>query len=238
MTDDSTPAAPTPGELTAWLEAAAGGDRAAFDRAFSRLYDELSVLARAQRRHWVGNETLGPTALVHDAYLYLLGPDRARDPASMNDASSAADASGTRWSSRRHFFALAAQAMRQLLVNYAERQRAAKRGGDSVAVPLELLGGSAGSARVDDDWMALRESPSDSADEILALHAALQELAARDERQARVVECRFFGGLSIPETADALAISPATVKREWSVARAWLQSELPRVRGEIERTSR
>jgi RNA polymerase sigma factor (TIGR02999 family) len=231
------PDRPPHGELTVWLQAAAGGDRGAFDRAFALLYDELSVLARAQRRHWVGNETFGTTVLVHEAYLKLLGPE-ARDAATSEaDADPAADPSGPRWSGRRHFFALAAQVMRQLLVNYAERQRAAKRGGDAVAVPLELLGGGDAPAKVDEDWMAMRESPmSDSADEILALHGALQELSARDERQARIVECRFFGGLSIPETAEALEISPATVKREWNAARTWLQSALPRVRSDIERT--
>jgi RNA polymerase sigma factor (TIGR02999 family) len=235
MTDLPPPDAAARGELTRCLDAAAAGDRAAFDRAFSLLYDELARLAHAQRRRWVGNETFDTTVLVHEAYLKLLGPnaESASGEEPTGDDETAADSG--RWSSRRHFFAIASRAMRQLLVNYAERQRAAKRGGDGVAVPLEALGEvGSGSARVDAEWLAAREDPmSDSADEILALHAALEQLAARDARQARIVECRFFGGLSIPETAEALGVSAATVKREWQSARTWLYSTLPRVREEL-----
>lgn len=237
MTDHPLPEEAVRGELTRCLDAAAGGDRAAFDRAFSLLYDELARLAHAQRRRWVGNETFDTTVLVHEAYLKLLGSEGSdvSEPAAAGDDGAAPD--GVRWSSRRHFFAIASRAMRQLLVNYAERQRAAKRGGDGVVVPLEALGEAGPTpARIDDDWLAVRESTtsgSDSADEILALHAALQQLAERDARQARIVECRFFGGLSIPETAEALGISPATVKREWQTARTWLYSALPRVREEL-----
>ena len=233
MTDD-LPADPAArGELTGCLDAAAAGDRAAFDRAFSLLYDELARLAHAQRRRWVGNETFDTTVLVHEAYLKLLGPESADEHAQPGVDGDASD--GARWSSRKHFFAIASRAMRQLLVNYAERQRAAKRGGDGVMVPLDALGESGPSpARVDEQWLAEREtSMSDSADEILALHTALRRLAERDARQARIVECRFFGGLSIPETAEALDISAATVKREWQSARAWLYAALPRVREEI-----
>ena len=234
MTDLPPPDAAVRGELTRCLDAAAAGDRAAFDRAFALLYDELARLAHAQRRRWVGNETFDTTVLVHEAYLKLLGSDAGdvSDAASAGDDGAADD--GVRWSSRRHFFAIASRAMRQLLVNYAERQRAAKRGGDGVVVPLEALGEAGPApARVDEDWLAGRESSvseSDSADEILALHAALQQLAQRDARQARIVECRFFGGLSIPETAEALGISAATVKRDWQSARTWLYTILPRIR--------
>jgi RNA polymerase sigma factor (sigma-70 family) len=237
MTDLPPPDAHMRGELTRCLDAAAAGDRAAFDRAFALLYDELARLAHAQRRRWVGNETFDTTVLVHEAYLKLLGSDGSdvSEPAAAGDDGAALD--GVRWSSRRHFFAIASRAMRQLLVNYAERQRAAKRGGDGGVVPLEALGEAGpGSARVDEDWLAVRESSmseSDSADEILALHAALQQLAERDARQARIVECRFFGGLSIPETAEALGISAATVKRDWQTARTWLYTALPRVREEL-----
>lgn len=237
MTDLPLPDAAVRGELTRCLDAAAGGDRAAFDRAFALLYGELARLAHAQRRRWVGNETFDTTVLVHEAYLKLLGSDGSdvSGPAAAGDEGAAPD--GVRWSSRRHFFAIASRAMRQLLVNYAERQRAGKRGGDGVVVPLDSLGESGSApARVDEDWLAARESSiseSDSADEILALHTALQQLAERDARQARIVECRFFGGLSIPETAEALGISAATVKREWQSARSWLYATLPRVRGEL-----
>ena len=106
--------------LTTLLDAAGRGDRDSFDRAFSLLYDELSALARSQRRKWQGNATMSTSVLVHEAYLKLLG-----------------GAESARWEGRRHFFALAAQVMRQVLVNYAEAQRAAKRGGEAERVPLE-----------------------------------------------------------------------------------------------------
>jgi RNA polymerase sigma factor (TIGR02999 family) len=183
-------------ELPALLAAAAAGDRAAFDRAFALLYDELGGLARAQRGRWRGNETLSTTVLVHEAYLRLAG--------------------GARWENRRHFFALAAQVMRQILVNYAEAQRAAKRGGEAERVPLEHVEGAA-TGRPPEGI-----GEDGDGEEILALHEALGRLAAEQPRQAKIVECRFFAGLSIPETAEALDISQATVKREWSVASAWL----------------
>jgi RNA polymerase sigma factor (TIGR02999 family) len=115
---------------------------------------------------------------------------------------------------RIHFFALAAQAMRRILADHARRHRAAKRGGGAVRVPLELVEGGAPATPAGDDV---------AADD---LDAALEDLAKLDERQARVVELRFFGGLSIEETAEVLAVSTATVKRDWLVARAWLHREL------------
>jgi len=194
---------PTPGEedLAALLAAAAGGDRRAFDRAFAVLYDQLAQLARAQRRRWRGNETVNTAALLHEAYLKLAAP-YAED----------AGAASPRWEGRRHFFALAAQVMRHVLLNYAEAARAAKRGGDARHVPLEAAEGEALSG--------------EEADRIVAMHEALERLAQAEPRQARIVECRFFAGLSIPETAEALEISEATVKREWKAASAWLQGEL------------
>jgi RNA polymerase sigma factor (TIGR02999 family) len=188
--------------LAQLLSAAAAGDRAAFDRAYALLYDELFVLARAQRKRWQGNETLGTTVLVHEAWLKLAG-GRELEPGER------------RWENRRHFFALAAQVMRQVLVNYAEARRAAKRGGDSVPVPLESF-----------QSLAAGGGGEEEAERILALHEALGRLATRDARQARIVECRFFAGLSIPETAEALGISAATVKRDWQAASAWLSAEL------------
>lgn len=195
-------------ELPALLEAAAAGDRGAFDRAYAMLYDELSALARAQRGRWRGNETLSTTVLVHEAYLKLAGPE-GRDPGDR------------RWEGRRHFFALAAQVMRQVLVNYAEAQRAAKRGGDRTQVPLDWLERMPPIAHAGQD-----ASDASEADRILALHEALERLAGLDGRQARIVECRFFAGLSIPQTAEALGISAATVKREWQAASAWLSNEV------------
>ena len=202
------------------LEAAAAGDRGAFDRAYALLYEELMTLARAQRRRWVGDDTLGTSVLVHEAYLKLLGPDASK-PEGASDTGPAA----VRWNGRRHFFALAARVMRQVLVTYAERQHAAKRGGDARRVELEDVDGAPVTA--DAEWLggAALVSP-DEADQLLALHAALERLEARNERQARIVECRFFAGLPIPETAEVLGISPATVKREWQAARDWLHAEL------------
>jgi RNA polymerase sigma factor (TIGR02999 family) len=187
-------------DLHRLLEAAAQGDASALDRAFALLYDELSVLARAQRRRWQGNETLNTTVLVHEAYLKVAGAGQA-----------------VRWEGRRHFFALAARAMRQILVNYAEAQRAAKRGGDEVRLSLESSSSGDATAEI---------GLPQEADHILAVHEALEQLSQQDPRQARIVECRFFVGMSIPETAEALGISPATVKRDWQLASAWLYQVL------------
>ncbi|HEX7118335.1 MAG TPA: ECF-type sigma factor [Longimicrobiales bacterium] len=182
-------------DLTALLAAAASGDREAFDRAYSLVYRELHRLARAQRRRWNGDDTLDTTALVHEAYLRL------------------AAWSPEHWGGRAHFFAVAGRAMRQILVNYAERRRAAKRGGGRVA-PLDAVA---------DEFAPIAP---EVADEVLALHEALERLERLDPRQCRIVECRFFAGLSIEETAEALGISPATVKRDWSLASAWLYRAL------------
>lgn len=181
-------------ELTNLLEAAAGGDREAFDRAYALVYEELRGLAHAQRARWRGQETLNTTALVHETYLKL------------------AAWTGAEWEGRGHLLGMASRAMRQVLVSYAERWRAAKRGGDRTRVPL-----SSG---------LLPEVAADAAVETLAVHRALERLEAIDPRQVRVVECRFFAGLSIPETAEAVGVSPATVKRDWRLASAWLHREL------------
>ena len=202
--------------LTALLDAAASGDRDAFGRAYALLYDELSALARAQRRRWVGNDTVNTSVLVHEAYLKLLGDDAG--PPSHR----------TRWQGRRHFFALAAQVMRQVLVNYAEERSAAKRGGTAERVPLETI--EQGVATPDPEWLHDHAHRDGDEEEILLLHAALKRLQDISERQARIVECRFFAGLSIPATAEALGISPATVKREWNEASRWLYAELTRSR--------
>ena len=183
-------------DFTILLRASAAGDRGAFDRAFTMLYEELTRLASAQRRRWTGNETMSTTVLVHEAYLKLSG-----SPASVED--------------RAHFMSLAARAMRQVLVNYAEGQQAAKRGGDEPALSLDTLARDDGS----------RELAGDSSD-VIAIDEALKRLERISERQARIVECRFFSGFSIPETAQALGISAATVKREWQLASEWLHREL------------
>ena len=181
-----------PEPVTDLLEAARAGDRAALDRVFSIVYEELRGLAHAQRGRWRGDYTLDTTALVHEAYLKLV------------------DQRSSSFRDRGHFMAVAAKAMRHILVNYAERRRAAKRGGGAEHVPIEQF----------------NPVSEEAAEEVLALHEALDRLARLNERQARVVEARFFAGLPIELTAEALEISPATVKRDWKLASAWLHREI------------
>jgi RNA polymerase sigma factor (TIGR02999 family) len=177
--------------------AAAEDDLPDLDALFANAYHQIYDLAAAQRKRWRGNETLNTTALVHEVYLKLARQEApVRNPACL--------------------FAVAARAMRHVLVNYAERERASKRGGGMEKVPLATLG-------VPDESSA---GGLATAEEILALNEALKRLAALSRRQRDVVECRFFGGLSVDETAEALAISAATVKRDWRLARAWLHHEL------------
>jgi RNA polymerase sigma factor (TIGR02999 family) len=182
-------------EITQLLEAYAGGSRDALDELFPLVYDELRQIARGRLRGERSDHTLGATALVHEAYLKLVNLDR------MN------------WQNRAHFFAISAQAMRNILVDYAIRRKAQKRGGGQVPVSLDDAPGDA----------LMSEQ---GIEEMLVLNDALERLAALDPRQAKVVECRFFGGLSIEETAHVLDVSPATVSRDWSMARAWLNREL------------
>jgi RNA polymerase sigma factor (TIGR02999 family) len=184
------------------LEAVSEGDSAALDAVVAVLYDELRRLARQHRRHWSGEYTLDTTALVHETYLKLVQQKRITTE------------------SRAHFLALASRAMRHILSNYAREQRAAKRGGGLEPISLRNL------------VAAVNEDPigEDDADEVLAaMHAALERLEASHARSCRVVECRFYGGLTIDETALALGISPRTVKRDWGYAQAWLNRELREV---------
>jgi len=181
-----------PGEVTRLLDGLQQGEPVP-EALFQRVYSELRQIARQHRARWRGNDTLNTTALVHEAYLKLVGSD------------------GT-YASRSHFLAVASKAMRHLLVNYAERQAAQKRGGGQADLQLEE---------------ALIASPQ-RADDVLALEEALARLEAVDPRAAEIVECRFFGGLTAEETAEALGISRRTVTRDWGVARAWLFAELKR----------
>lgn len=186
--------------ITDLLALASAGDRAALDRAFPLVYEELRRLARRQLRGQDAGHTLSTTALVHEAYLRLLGAvehPRAEDTA--------------RWEDRRHFFAIAATAMRRILVDHARRLRAGKRGAAPARVPIESVDGL---------------HNDDRADFLLALDDALERLAVIDDRQARVVECRFFGGYSEEETAATLGIGLRTAKRDWAKARAWLYAAL------------
>jgi RNA polymerase sigma-70 factor, ECF subfamily len=189
MSEPSLP--PEPGELTVLLAELSGGDRSVLDRVLPLAYDELRRLAHRQLARERAGHTLDTTALVHEAYLKLAGADSLT------------------WKGRAHFFAVCAQAMRRVLVNYAEARKAAKRGGTALHVPIE------------DVAAAARERP----DDILWVNEALGRLERRSPRQTRVVECRVFAGMDVEETAEALAVSTATVKRDWAVARAWLIRE-------------
>lgn len=182
-----------PEPITSLLRALRDGDRSALDRLAPLVYDRLRAMARARMRRERPGHTLETTALVHEAYLELAAAD------------------GIDWRDRAHFFAVAARAMRNVLVDHAERRRAQKRGGGVAPVTL------------DPELPALAPA---CGEEILALHAALERLRALDPRQERVVECRFFAGMTIEETAAALGVAPATVKRDWETARAWLNREL------------
>lgn len=178
-------------DITRLLSAASDGSDEAMDEVFQVVYPRLKEIARARRRGWQGSHTMNTTGLIHEAYLKVAG------------------GSG-RFENRGHFFATTARAMRQVLINYAERQSAQKRGGGASEVTL-----------YDDDAVT-----DDAMDELIALNDALKKLEVMSERQARVVECLFFAGLTIPETGEALDISPATVKRDWATARAWLYREI------------
>jgi len=186
-----------PNQVTDLLLSLGHGNRAALDALLPLVYEELRSIARRKLRSERSAHTLTTTALVHEAYLKLVQLDRIQ------------------WQSRAHFLAISAQAMRNILVNYALRRKRAKRGGNAQHVPIN-------------EWVELDVAmlPVDEADRILALDAALQRLAELDPRHARIVECRFFGGMTIEETAVAMEISPATVKRDWTLLRAWLGREL------------
>jgi len=185
-------------QISDLLRAIEQGDRQALDALFPLVYDELSILARRQRRSWHGDLTLNTTALVHEVYLKVA--DQKRLPAE----------------SRSHFFGVAAKAMRHILCNYARDRNRAKRGGGVQHVRLEP----------GHDLAAQVDLSDDQSDTLVALDESLQELERIGERQARVVECRFFGGLSVEDTATVLGVSPRTVKRDWTFARAWLRREM------------
>lgn len=181
-----------PGQVTQLLEAASAGDPHAFDRLVPLIYDELRGIARKQLAGERPDHTLDTTALVHEAYVKLVGLERME------------------WGGRPHFLAAAAGAMRRILVDHARNRRAIKRGGGVAAVSL---GGVVVAVR-------------DSVDQLLELDRALLRLRELDIRQSRVVELRFFAGMTVEEVAEVLEVSPTTVKRDWTAARAWLNREL------------
>jgi RNA polymerase sigma factor (TIGR02999 family) len=181
-----------PDEFTQTLRKAAGGDRSAMDQVFLLVYEELRRRAAGHLRGERQSHTLQPTALAHEAYLRLIG--RADYP----------------WQSRAHFMAVAARAMRAILVDHARKRNAQKRGGGRTPERMET-------------FVELEDT---SAVRFEDLDLALQDLARLNERQARVVELRYFGGLGIEEAAEVLGVSAMTVKRDWATARAWLYREL------------
>ena len=189
-------------EVSRLLDAVQRGDRSALDNLYALVYGEMRVLAHRQRRRWDASGTLNTTALVHEAYLKLV-KQRTLQP-----------------QTRAHFFALAATAIRHIVSNYARDRQASKRGGGVRPVSLSEIGtGPAGQLLVSDDHANL----------LVAIDDALKRLERVSPRQRGVVECRFFGGMSIDETAAALGVSPRTVKRDWMLAQAWLQREIERV---------
>ena len=183
MTDDA--------DLTALLLAWSDGHEEARNRLIDAVYDELRRVAKWHLRGERDHHSLSPTALVHETYLKLIDQHRVR------------------WQNRAHFFGLAAQLMRRILVDHARARGAAKRGKDLTVVL---------------DGVDVETAPFDV--DVLALDAALDKLAAIDARQGRLVELRFFAGLTVDETAQALDVAPITVKRDWAYARAWLYREL------------
>jgi len=170
------------------------GDKAALDRLMPLVYTELRRIAVRYLQGERSDHTLQSTALVHEAYVRMTEQNLPE------------------WQNRAHFFAVAAQIMRQILVDYARSHRASKRGGDVYKLALEEA----------------EEQPRVIDVDIVALDDALKSLAEMDEQQSRVVELKFFGGLSIEDTAEVLGISSSTVKRDWITARAWLYRELNR----------
>jgi RNA polymerase sigma-70 factor (ECF subfamily) len=180
---------PSPHEVTQLLVAWTNGDQGARDQLMSVVYQELHRLAHHYMKRESPGHTLQTSALVNEAFLKLI------------------DQRNVQWRNRAHFFGIAAQMMRRILVDYARQRRYAKRGGDARQVTLN------------DDLIVTDQRSAD----VVALDEALIELANIDDRKSKVVELRFFGGLSIEEAAEVLAVSPGTVMRDWTLAKAWLQ---------------
>jgi len=180
------------GDITQLLLELKQGEPRSADALFTRVYQELRRLARARLRKERAGHTLGATALVHEAYLKLVNQDRVD------------------WTNRAQFFAVASRAMRRILIDYARRTSAGKRGGGASLVTLSEDG-------------AEREVPII---DLLTLHEALERLRVLNERQSRVVELRFFGGMQDADIAEVLNVSVPSVRRDWRLARAWLSQEM------------
>lgn len=179
-------------EITDQLIAWSNGDAAALDKLIPVVYQELRRMADQYLRREDLSHSLQPTALVHEAYLRLI------------------DQTKVEWQNRAHFFGVAAQMMRRILIDHAKTKHRLKRGGTAIKVSL-------------DENVNISQ---ERAAELIALDDALQELAQMDERKSRIVELRYFGGLSVDETAQVLGISDKTVMRDWNLAKAWLYQQL------------
>jgi RNA polymerase sigma factor (TIGR02999 family) len=185
-------AAPTSPQVTQLLTAWSDGDQAARDQLMSAVYDELHRLARRYMRREAPGHTLQTSALLNEAFLRLV------------------DQKNVQWQNRAHFFGIAAQMMRRILVDYARSRNYAKRGGGAHALSL-------------DEALIVSDARND---QLVNLHEALERLTEFDTRKGQMVELRFFGGLSIEETAEILGVSPGTVMRDWALAKAWLHREM------------
>jgi RNA polymerase sigma factor (TIGR02999 family) len=183
---------PASHDVTQLLVAWSDGDQAARDRLMSVVYEELHRLAQRYMRRESPGHTLQTSALVNEAFLRLV------------------DQRNVHWQNRSHFFAIAAQMMRRILVDYARSRNYAKRGGGEQALSL-------------DEGLIVSDERSA---EVVAVHEALEELAKFDARKSQIVELRFFGGLTIEETAEVLGVSPGTVMADWTMAKAWLRREI------------
>jgi RNA polymerase sigma factor (TIGR02999 family) len=183
---------PSPQHVTQLLNDWSGGDQSARDKLMPLVYDELHRLAHRYMKRESPGHTLQTSALVNEAFVKLV------------------DQRNVHWQNRAHFFGIAAQMMRRILVDYARSRSTAKRGGGAAQISLDE------SLIVSDERNA----------EIVNVHEALERLAEFDARKSQIVELRFFGGLSIEETAEVLGVSPGTVMRDWTLAKAWLHREL------------
>ena len=181
--------------VTQMLRDWSNGDREVVDKLIPVVYEELRRQAARYLRRERPGHTLQTTALIHEAYIRLI------------------DQKNVRWQNRAHFFAIAAQLMRRILVDHARSRQAAKRGGSDIKLPLEEAMIASEGREVD----------------LVALDEALERLAAIDPQQSRVVELKFFSGMTVEETAEVLDVSPRTVKRDWNVAKAWLRREISKV---------
>ena len=184
-----------PSEITQMLIELTGGNKDVVNQILPHIYDELRRLAGSYLRRERADHTLQPTALVHEAYMKLI------------------DQKQVHWQNRAHFFGIAAQVMRRILMDHARKHTAEKRGGDADKLPLE-----------EEILVVSHERSAD----LIALDDALQALSQFDEQKAKIVELRYFGGLSIEETAEVIGVSVPTINRQWRMAKAWLHAELAR----------